>query len=281
MKDFGPPTPTVEAVAQINLEGNITPHLWFRHITFPPGKPPKPGKKPKPPKPDLLGVCILSEIAYWYRPVVIREESTGRVVEVRRKFAADKLQRSYDALAEQFGVSKIQVKRAVDRLKARGILTTEFRTIRGQGGVPLANVLFIEPDPKALLAITYYEPGDPYFDAHPSLLQSKDPLTSKSTGAYAGVTTYTETPAEITPETPQREKNAHAHNSDPPTREPVVVSALFLEGSARTCEQESEEVRYQRLREAGASETVIAKMKAEAARELRERQFHKPFMNAA
>lgn len=170
-------TPAVEAVGQIRLEGNVIAHAWYHHLTFANGKP------------DHIAITLLAEIVYWYRPVYEKDEATGQVTGVRRKFRSDKLQRSYEAFGEQFGWSKTQVKRALDRLKAQGVITTEFRTIKATGGLPLANVLFLEPVPEALHAISTLESAHPYSKVKTGLHGSRD-------GGPSGVSTYTETPKE-------------------------------------------------------------------------------------
>ena len=52
------------------------------------------------------------------------------------------LQRNYQSFADQFGLSKKQVREAIQRLVERKLITTDFRTIT-QHGIVLNNVLFI------------------------------------------------------------------------------------------------------------------------------------------
>lgn len=135
-------TPTVDAIDRIRLDGNIIPHLWYQRIVDSDGKP------------DLQAIILLSEIVYWYRAQHVKDEATGRVVEVRKKFAADKLQRTYASFGEQFGLSWWQVKRTCDRMKAAGLITTELRTVRLDGGAILPNALFVEPVPAVVAALS-------------------------------------------------------------------------------------------------------------------------------
>ena len=125
----------------ISLEGNLIDSGWIENLKYENGKT------------NLNAVMILSEIVYWYRPVEIRDESTGAVLGYKKKFKKDKLQKTYEALGERFGLSKRQAKLACDYLKEKGIITVEFRTIKtSQGRVP--NVLFVEPVIEELKKIT-------------------------------------------------------------------------------------------------------------------------------
>ncbi|MBL9029318.1 MAG: hypothetical protein JNK42_02465, partial [Caedimonas sp.] len=70
---------TVEVMKNLHLEGNIIPMEWFGHLKFGSGKP------------DMNAILILSDIVYWYRPVVVRDEQTGMVRGYRKKFKSDLL----------------------------------------------------------------------------------------------------------------------------------------------------------------------------------------------
>ncbi|MEN2732324.1 hypothetical protein WBU85_05535 [Escherichia coli] len=88
------PTPEVMAIGQINISGNVTPANWWKYIRLPSGRP------------DATAIALLSEIVYWYRPTEVRDEHTGALLGYRKRFQGDKLQRSYQAFAEQFGFGK-------------------------------------------------------------------------------------------------------------------------------------------------------------------------------
>ena len=133
----------VDKVGMINLEGNIIPHAWYQHFKMPNGKP------------DLNSMIILSEIVYWYRPTTLRDENTGRVTGIKKRFKADLLQRSYDSFAEQFGLTKRQVKEAIDRLCAHGVIWREFRTLKMD--IVLNNVLYIGINPKLLRDVSFVQ----------------------------------------------------------------------------------------------------------------------------
>lgn len=121
----------VDQVGSVHLEGNILPTSWFSTFVLESGKP------------DLNAIVVLSEIVYWHRPTVVRDEYSGQVVCVKKKFKSDLLQRSYQSFSDQYGFSKQQVKEAFDRLEKLGVLKRHFRTIEANNQ-KYNNVLFIE-----------------------------------------------------------------------------------------------------------------------------------------
>ncbi|PDY44521.1 DnaD domain-containing protein [Bacillus pseudomycoides] len=169
-------TNTIFEIGGLTFKGNVVDHEWFNYITFSNGKP------------HIVAIMVLSEIVYWYRPTGIRDEESGKVT-YKKKFKADKLQKSYQQLAETFGFSKIQVKRACDLLTEMTLIKVEFRTIHIEGKV-LNNVMFVEPIANEIKRISsmYQNIEDPgYLEVNtpltsksaPSLLQSKDSPNSK------------------------------------------------------------------------------------------------------
>jgi hypothetical protein len=123
----------VHAIGEINFRGNVIPHNWFGHLRRENGKA------------NLNATVILSEIVYWYRPTVVKDEATGEVLEERKKFKADKLQRNYQSFADQFGLTKRQAKAAIKFLVDKGVITIEFRHLTTPQGTKLFNVLYLEP----------------------------------------------------------------------------------------------------------------------------------------
>ena len=142
MKEYTTGNAKVDLMAQIQLTGNVTPQVWYRTITKKNGRP------------HLLAIAILSDIVYWYRPMEIRDESTGHITGYRKKFKADMLQRSYDQFAELLGESKRSVTDAVIRLEVLGVIKRVFRTVE-IGGMKYNNVLFIDLFPEQLYRLTY------------------------------------------------------------------------------------------------------------------------------
>jgi hypothetical protein len=129
----------VRQLGELNFEGNIIPHNWFKHpaLQLPKGKRSK-GKV------NLNAVVILAEVCYWYRPQVILDEGTGQVIEVRNRFKGDALQRTYEALGAKFGLTKLQAQRACYFLRDRGVLVIERRAVAVEGTM-VGNVTFFTP----------------------------------------------------------------------------------------------------------------------------------------
>lgn len=136
------PTPEVMAIGQINISGNVTPANWWKYIRLPSGRP------------DATAIALLSEIVYWYRPTEVRDEHTGALLGYRKRFQGDKLQRSYQAFAEQFGFGKRETADALKRLRDAGFITLDLRTVEMLDGVKCSNILFVGINPQAIAVIT-------------------------------------------------------------------------------------------------------------------------------
>ena len=134
----------VDKLGEINFSGNIIPQNWYLTIKRETGKP------------YLTAIVILSDIVYWYRPTEIRDEGTGQVIAYKKKFSGDKLQRSYQQIADMFGISKKEATNAVVFLEKMGVIQREFRTI-SINGIVANNVLYIDLIPDKLKEITYPE----------------------------------------------------------------------------------------------------------------------------
>ena len=126
----------VEQIGKMHFEGNLIPHNWYQteRLKLPNGKP------------NLVAITLLSDIVYWYRPTVIRDETTGHIVEVRQKFAGYRLQKSYRKWGQSFGFSQRQVEDAIAFLKQKGIIDVERQAVITEYGT-LPNCAFIEPIP--------------------------------------------------------------------------------------------------------------------------------------
>jgi DnaD/phage-associated family protein len=171
-------------MATLHITGNIIDLKWFKHLRLESGKP------------DSIALLLLGDIVYWYRPIEVRDEETGLVTGYRKKFAADKLQRSYGAFADAYGYTKDQVKDALARLEVAKIIDLDFRhpTINGQ---KLGNVLYIGLNVDRLAEISSPLPplnGIGYGD------KSADPLPFKDD-------TNTEITTETSTENTQEERN--------------------------------------------------------------------------
>ena len=183
----------VDMVGRISITGNIIPQIWYKTITHPSGKP------------YLEAIVILSDIVYWYRPTEVRDERTGEVIAYRKRFKADLLQRSYADLAQQFGISKREATNAVVALEKIGVVRRCLRTI-DVNGTKMANVLFLELVPKALLALTCGEVTPITFKSDTSHVQKGDLSRSEVTPLTFKSETNTENTTENTTETSTRDR---------------------------------------------------------------------------
>lgn len=183
----------VDMVGRISITGNIIPQIWYKTITHPSGKP------------YLEAIVILSDIVYWYRPTEVRDERTGEVIAYRKRFKADLLQRSYADLAQQFGISKREATNAVVELEKIGVVRRHLRTI-DVNGTKMANVLFLELVPKALLALTCGEVTPITFKSDTSHVQKGDLSRSEVTPLTFKSETNTENTTENTTETSTRDR---------------------------------------------------------------------------
>ena len=167
-------TPTVDLIGKIRLTGNIVPSLWFEHITYSTPK----GKV----KTNYLALLILSDLVYWYTPKIQKHEHTGQIIAISKRFKNNKLQRSYKQYAKMLNTEERTVKASVDLLVKLGILTREFRNITLDTGLTLANVMYLEPIPNAILHIT-----------HNTAPYVPPPTKNCTTPPTKNCTTYTET----------------------------------------------------------------------------------------
>ena len=180
---------TIEQMHQMNFTGNVIPHIWYSKIKLLNGNP------------DLLGIIILAEICYWYRPTEIRDELTGKLVGVKKKFAADMLQRSLSSFEKQFGATKKRVAEALKRLEALGLIVKERRTIETAMG-RIGNVLFLAPVVSKLREIQGYTQPCNLDTRHevPSYPKKDEGSTKKVGATTEKSSTYTKITTEISTE---------------------------------------------------------------------------------
>ena len=105
---------TVNRMCRLQFTGNVIPSTWYHTI------------KKETGKPNLNAIIILADIVYWYRPMEIRDEATGQLCGFKKKFKADILQRNYQQLADQFGISKREAVNAVVELEKIGVVKKSF-----------------------------------------------------------------------------------------------------------------------------------------------------------
>ena len=135
----------VDQSSRLNISGNIIPQTWYKSIVRENGKP------------HLTAIVILADIVYWYKPTEIRDEGNGQVVALKKKFKADLLQRSYQQISDEFGISKKEATNAVIFLEKQGVIRRVFRNLV-VNGITVTNVLFIELKVDRLKELTYFTP---------------------------------------------------------------------------------------------------------------------------
>lgn len=168
----------LEILNKINYDGNVIPLQWFKHITNEKGKP------------NLTAIMILSEIVYWCRPKLVRDEISGKVLGLQKKFKADLLQKSYKDLSEQFGFSKRQTSDAIKKLEDLKLIKRVLRNINGS-----PNVLYIDIDPINIENITKInensqtEKCDISHEKENNILRKKERYLTKKSDTYTKITT--------------------------------------------------------------------------------------------
>lgn len=133
---------TVDRLSRMNITGNIIPATWYQTIRKTTGKP------------YLNAIVILSDIVYWYRATEIRDEGSGQLIGYRKRFKADLLQRSYQQMANQFGITKRDATNAVVELERLGVIKRIFRTLTINGQL-IPNVLFLALNADVLQRLTF------------------------------------------------------------------------------------------------------------------------------
>ena len=154
--------------------GDIIPSTWYKHILLPNGKP------------AINAILLLADIVYWYRPIEVRDEQTGRSLGLQKKFKADAIQRDYADYREKFGFTNKQIRYAFEILEGFKLVQREFRTIE-LPHTKLGNVMFILLNASKVLALSSastevtppidLEVNSPiYLEVTPSLPRSKEAI---------------------------------------------------------------------------------------------------------
>ena len=118
-----------------------TPQNWCSNQVKPTGKP------------YVEAIMILADIVYWSRPTEVRDEMTGQTTRLQKKFHGDLLQRNYQQISDQFGISKRQAARAIVALEELGVIHREFRDLKINGR-SVNNVMYLELIPGRLQELT-------------------------------------------------------------------------------------------------------------------------------
>jgi hypothetical protein len=135
----------VDAVAGMNICGNMIHENWYNTVLKENGKP------------YLLAIQILADIVYWYKPSE-EKDSFGKVTGYGKKFKGDMLQKSYADFQEKYDVGRETVRKALSCLEKLGVIRREFRTIiMGKMEKKLPNVMYIDLIPEGLYRISFSE----------------------------------------------------------------------------------------------------------------------------
>ena len=199
----------VDKMSEISIRGNVIPQQWYSTIIRDSGKP------------YLTAIIILADLVYWYKPIEVRDEQTGQLKEYRKKFAKDKLQRSYQQIADMFGISKREATNAIVFLEKLGVVKREFRTIN-INGVICNNVLFIDLVPEKVKELTY-----PYLEKETAVTSIKDTYHFKKGEVYTPKSyTNTEITTEITTNNniKKERKQKKANNENSKTFNEIIES---------------------------------------------------------
>lgn len=182
----------VDQMAGIVITGNVIPQNWYRAIVKPTGKP------------YVEAIMILADIVYWYRPTEVRDEMTGQTTRLQKKFHGDLLQRSYQQISDQFGISKRQAARAIVALEELGVIRREFRDLKINGR-NVNNVMYLELIPGRLQELTNpmqddHEPISPILEIPDA--KKKDRTIEKMATGHSG---KCDTNTKISPEINNKE----------------------------------------------------------------------------
>ena len=160
MKRFSSGNAAVDVVGTINITGNVTPNNWYKRIVRENGKP------------NLLAIALLSDIVFWYRPIEVRDESSGNTIGWKKKFRGKMLQKSYQDYADFFGESKRSIKAALDYLEDIGVIKKVFMDYVTEANTKIPNVMYIDLEPQKLEKLTFDEESD---DEEIRIKEERDP----------------------------------------------------------------------------------------------------------
>lgn len=168
--------PTVDAIASINFQGNITPRSWYKHIRY---------ANKRGIYTDTLAVAILSELVYWYRPEEIRDEMDLEKVTFKKRFKEDLLQFRYRHFCRVFGATKRQVEDSFDLLRSLNLIRTELRDSETKEGQKLNNVMYIDLITDRIAEISDKDTPSPEIRCSPPSHEINRESCTKSKGGVA------------------------------------------------------------------------------------------------
>ncbi len=138
----GSGSPTVDAIGNMRISGNMIPDRWYETMKRENGKP------------YFLAMQILSEIVYCYKPAPLKDDR-GNVIGYRKKFDGDLLQRSYAEFQEKYTAGRETIRKALCFLEKLGVIRRELRTLKkGKLEKKIPNVMYIDLIPEGISRIT-------------------------------------------------------------------------------------------------------------------------------
>lgn len=209
--------PMVDAIGKLDLSGNVTPQMWYKTITKKTGKP------------YLLAITLLSDIVYWYKPTIVRDEMSGQVIGWRKKFKGDLLQKTYQQYADLFGESKRSVKAALDRLEDLGVIKKEFRDVECENGITLYNLMYISINEDVIAKLTYPEKEENHLLSEDSATPPTKNCTTLLQKNAGGCTENCSPSSEELQEGIQKSAGGHTEKGNPPMQKNVIPHTEICE----------------------------------------------------
>jgi hypothetical protein len=139
-------TQEVQDREQLRIYGPITPKAWRDFI----GSTNSKGEF----LPNRLAIDVLSDICYWYLPIVKEDSQTGKLLSKHKKFRNDYLQKSYEHYSQELHASKKKIQRALRLLEKMKLIERIFRS-EMHNGILCHNVMYIKPVFSEITKITY------------------------------------------------------------------------------------------------------------------------------
>jgi len=104
---------------------------------------------------NFLAVSMLQDFIYWYKWTEIRDETTGSVVEYKKKFKDTMyLQKNYPQLEEEFLSTKKQIYDALVILENKELIKRHFKNVT-INNITYRNIMYIEIFPENIYKMTY------------------------------------------------------------------------------------------------------------------------------
>lgn len=135
----------VDRIGKISITGDVIPIIWYETVLNDRGKP------------AYLSILLLADILYWYKPVEVRDERTGRVIGWKKRFDGPLLQRDYKHWAAKYGESEKTIKRAMEILLSVHAIIKHNEMVEMENGLIRNNVLYWEIVPETIFQLTYPE----------------------------------------------------------------------------------------------------------------------------